>query len=82
VLYINAASEQLDSERIVAILLIVGSVVILIICAGVAIIPSVITIEKSKKEVWEVFFEIPVHLTRYMKQKCSERLQIIGDINI
>jgi hypothetical protein len=47
--------------------LIVGSVIILLLCAGVAIIPSVIAIEKSKREVWEIFFEIPVHLTRYMK---------------
>jgi hypothetical protein len=67
VLYINAASEQLDNERIVAILLIVGSVVILLVCAGIAIIPSVVTIERSKREAWEIFFEIPVHLTRYMK---------------
>ena len=71
ILYVNTASDKLDEERVIAILLIVGSVIILFLCAGLAIIPSIVAIEKSKREVWEIFFEIPTALTKFMKSKCS-----------
>jgi len=54
--YVRSALEDLDNQQIKAILLILVSVVILLFCAGFAIIPSIRTLEKSKKEVWEIFF--------------------------
>lgn len=79
ILYVDTASDKLDEERVIAILLIVGSVIILFLCAGLSIIPSIVAIEKSKREVWEIFFEVPAQLTKAMKGKCLNRLQIIGD---
>ena len=72
ILYVDTASDKLDEERIIAILLIVGSVIILFLCAGLAIIPSIVAIEKSKREVWEIFFEIPIVLTKFNTKVTTE----------
>lgn len=77
--YVNAALNDLDSERLTAIMLILVSVTLLCFCAGFAIIPSIRVLEKSKKEIWEIFFEIPGYVCRVMKAKCSDRLTILNE---
>ena len=68
-LYVDTAADKMKEERLTAILLIVISVIILLLCAGLAIIPTIVAIEKSKREIWEIFFEIPNNLKKYMKIK-------------
>ena len=79
--YIRATLSNLDHERLVAILLIVASVLLLLFCAGFAVIPTIITLERSKAEVWEVMFEIPPYVCRLMKGKCNDRLELLGESN-
>jgi PAS domain S-box-containing protein len=79
--YVRSALEDLESQRIVAVLLIVAAVILLFFCAGFAIIPAIRTLEKSKREVWEIFFEIPEYVCRIMKAKCSERLSLLNENN-
>lgn len=77
--YVKSAQSDLENQRLTAILLIVASIVLLICCAGFAIVPAIRTIEKSKQEVWEIFFEIPPFVSRVMKAKCSDRLTLLND---
>lgn len=79
VFYETSAQEYLEGERLTAILLILSSVFLLILCAIVAIIPGLRKIEKSKHEVLEMFFEIPSYICRVMKAKCSDRLNLLSD---
>lgn len=77
--YVDSAREDLDTQRLTAVLLILVSVILLFFCAGFAIIPVVISLEKSKREIWEIFFEMPPYACRLMKFKCSERLNILNE---
>ncbi|CAG9322241.1 unnamed protein product [Blepharisma stoltei] len=77
--YVDAALNDLESERIVAIMLILVSILLLCFCAGFAVIPAIRVLEKSKKEIWEIFFEIPGYVCRVMKAKCSDRLTILNE---
>ncbi|OMJ95244.1 hypothetical protein SteCoe_1458 [Stentor coeruleus] len=77
--YVNAAKKDLETQRITAILLILVSIVLLFFCAGFAIIPAIKTLEKSRREIWEIFFEIPGYVCRVMKAKCCDRLNILNE---
>ena len=77
--YVSAAQLNLQSQRITAILLILVSVILLFFCAGFAIIPAIKIIEKSRREIWEIFFEIPGYVCRVMKAKCCDRLNILNE---
>lgn len=78
-LYVFAAQRDLESQRIIAIILITGSILLLVLCAAFAIIPSVKTLENSRREIWEIFFEIPSYVCRVMKAKCCDRLNILNE---
>ena len=77
--YVSAAKKDLEKQRITAILLILVSVILLFFCAGFAIIPAIKTIERSRREIWEIFFEIPAYVCRVMKAKCCDRLNILNE---
>lgn len=77
--YVRAALSDLENQRLISIMLIVVSVILLLFCAGFAIIPTIKTLESSKKEVWEIFFEIPRYVCRIMKGKCNDRLQLLNE---
>ena len=77
--YVTAAQTDLSNQRVTAILLILVSVVLLFFCAGFAIIPAIKTLEKSRREIWEIFFEIPGYVCRVMKAKCCDRLNILNE---
>jgi PAS domain S-box-containing protein len=77
--YVTAAQNDLESQRLTAILLVLVSVVLLFFCAGFAIIPAIKTLEKSRREIWEIFFEIPGYVCRVMKAKCCDRLNILNE---
>lgn len=49
--YVNSALSDITSERLTAIMLIITAVVLLLFCAGFAIIPAMKVIEKSRREV-------------------------------
>jgi hypothetical protein len=73
--YISATLLNLDHQKLLSVLLIMASVLLLVFCAGFAVIPTILTLERSKKEVWEVFFDVPIYICRIMKGKCNDRLQ-------
>lgn len=77
--YIAATLDNLDHQKLVSILLIMASVLLLVFCAGFAVIPTILTLERSKQEVWEVFFDIPSYVCRIIKGKCNDRLQNFCD---
>ena len=77
--YVNSALRDVDKQRLTAILLIMASVLVLLFCAGFAIIPAIRTLEKSKREVWDIFFEIPAYVCRIMKGRCNERLGALNE---
>jgi len=77
--YITATLENLEHQKLVSILLIMASVLLLVFCAGFAVIPTILTLERSKREVWEVFFDIPSYVCRIIKGKCNDRLQTFCD---
>ena len=77
--YVQTAISDLENEKYTALMLIFVSVFLLSFCAGFAIIPAIRTLEKSKREVWEIFFEIPAYVCRFMKAKCSDRLNILNE---
>ena len=80
--YVTTAIQDLQNQRFTALALISASVVLLLFCAGFAIIPSIRTIEKSRREAWEIFFEIPGYVCRFMKAKCSDRLNILNEAQL
>ncbi|CAG9333953.1 unnamed protein product [Blepharisma stoltei] len=77
--YVDAALRDITSERLTAIMLIMTAVILLVFCALFAIVPAMKIIEKSRREVWEIFFEIPGYVCRVMKAKCSDRLNILNE---
>ena len=79
-LYIDTAESRLEEERVVAILLITGSIILLLCFAAAAGVPCIVAIEKSKREVWEIFFELPKKATVLLKNACTERLNLIADM--
>jgi PAS domain S-box-containing protein len=79
--YVRTAEDDLKSQQLTAILLIVGSIVLLICCTVFALGPAIRTIEKSRQELWEILFESPAFVSRVMKAKCSDRLTLLNDTN-
>jgi len=77
--YVNAALRDIARQRLTAIMLVMTSVLLLLFCAGFAVIPAMRVLEKSKVEVWDIFFEIPDYVCRIMKGKCNDRLQILNE---
>lgn len=77
--YVDSAGDSLVSARLTAILLILASVIVLLLCAGLAVIPTLKTLDSSKMEVWGIFLEMPAHICRIMKGKCNERLQLLNE---
>lgn len=77
--YVKAALKDINSQRLTAVMLVMTSVLLLLFCAGFAVIPALRVLEKSKVEVWDIFFEIPDYVCRIMKGKCNDRLQILNE---
>lgn len=77
--YVNAALRDISRQRLTAIMLVMTSILLLLFCAGFAVIPALRVLEKSKVEVWDIFFEIPDYVCRIMKGKCNDRLQILNE---
>jgi len=77
--FIRSAKANISKESLTAILLIVASALVLVFCAAFAIIPALGVLEKSKREVWDIFLEIPTYVCRVMKGKCSERLNELNE---
>lgn len=77
--YVKSAGGYLVQARLTAILLILASVLVLLLCAGLAVIPTLKTLDSSKQEVWVIFLEMPRHICRIMKGKCNERLQLLNE---
>lgn len=77
--YVESAGGYLVQARLTAILLILASVLVLLLCAGLAVIPTLKTLDSSKQEVWVIFLEMPRHICRIMKGKCNERLQLLNE---
>lgn len=77
--FIRSARANISKESLTAILLIMASAMVLVFCATFAIIPALGVLEKSKREVWEIFLEIPTYVCRVMKGRCSERLNELNE---
>ena len=77
--YVESAGENLVNARLIAVLLILASVLVLLLCAGLAVIPALKTLDSSKREVWEIFLEMPTHVCRLMKGKCNQRLEQLNE---
>lgn len=77
--YVDAAVSDIASQRLTAILLILLSVFLLLLCAGLAIVPVIRSLEISKREVWSIFFEVQLANARALKSKCQERLGLFAD---
>lgn len=57
--FIVAADEVIYDVYISNVIFIVCSVVLLIVCAGIAAIPLVV-MERQRRELWEAIFQAPV----------------------
>jgi len=79
-LYVETSEDRLVDERVTAILIINGSIVLLFTFAAIAALPCVIKIERSKAEVWSIFFDLPKRATSLLRNKCTERLNLIADM--
>lgn len=77
--YVNAASANVASQRLISISLILLSILLLLLCTFLAILPALKSLEKTKTELWEIFFEIPVYVCRIMRSKCGDRLTILNE---
>ena len=77
--YVDAAVSDIATQRLTAILLILLSVFLLLLCAGVAIVPVIRSLEKSRREVWDIFFEVQLANARAFKSKCQERLNLLNE---
>ena len=77
--YVHAALRGISQQQLTSLMLIMTSCLLLLFCAGFAVIPALRVLEKSKVEVWDIFFEIPDYVCRIMKGKCNDRLQILNE---
>jgi hypothetical protein len=77
--YVKSADAGLKKGKLAAILLILASAVLLILCFSITILPTLHSLLHARSEVWSVFFEIPLYVLHLQRTKCIERARLISD---
>jgi len=63
------------------IIFVIGSCFVLLVCAGIAIIP-VVMMEKSRRLIWEAFFQAPLNTVKIVTNEYNERFSLITGENL
>jgi len=77
--YMQAADSDLQSSKLAAILLILASALLLVLCLSLAILPTLHSLLKARSEVWSIFLDIPAYILRLLRTKCIERARLFSE---